>query len=213
MVQQVATVAFEGIEAVARDAGDVDDGLPVDERIHQRILLRKKEGIEALLDEAIGNRRVDSVSQSDAAVGVLNEVLLPAMKDVGDRFGAGELILPFVLQSAEVMKRAVSHLEQYLEKQTGYTKGTIVVATVYGDEPAHRGRAHVLGRRQLTDRAGPAEYEYGQHRQPCRAEATGGVLPAGQSQHVDGGTLDAAPVLQGLLVSLDSVCEEVERTR
>ena len=44
---------------------------------------------------------------------VLNEVLLPAMKDVGDRFGAGELILPFVLQSAEVMKRAVSHLEQY----------------------------------------------------------------------------------------------------
>src|SRR5689334_8473535 len=55
------------------------------------------------------------------------------MKDVGDRFGAGELILPFVLQSAEVMKRAVAHLEQYLEKQAGYTKGTIVVATVFGD--------------------------------------------------------------------------------
>jgi 5-methyltetrahydrofolate--homocysteine methyltransferase len=55
------------------------------------------------------------------------------MKDVGDRFGAGELILPFVLQSAEVMKRAVSHLEQYLEKQAGYSKGSIVVATVYGD--------------------------------------------------------------------------------
>jgi 5-methyltetrahydrofolate--homocysteine methyltransferase len=55
------------------------------------------------------------------------------MKDVGDRFGAGELILPFVLQSAEVMKRSVSHLEQYLEKQAGYSKGSIVVATVYGD--------------------------------------------------------------------------------
>src|SRR5689334_3254890 len=55
------------------------------------------------------------------------------MKDVGDRFGAGELILPFVLQSAEVMKRAVAHLEQYLEKQAGYSKGTIVVATVFGD--------------------------------------------------------------------------------
>ena len=64
---------------------------------------------------------------------VLNEVLLPAMKDVGDRFGAGELILPFVLQSAEVMKRSVSHLEQYLERVEGYSKGTVVVATVFGD--------------------------------------------------------------------------------
>jgi 5-methyltetrahydrofolate--homocysteine methyltransferase len=55
------------------------------------------------------------------------------MKDVGDRFGAGELILPFVLQSAEVMKRAVSHLEQFLERKEGYTKGKVVLATVYGD--------------------------------------------------------------------------------
>src|SRR4051812_30826903 len=55
------------------------------------------------------------------------------MKDVGDKFGAGELILPFVLQSAEVMKRAVSHLEQFLEKREGYTKGKVVLATVYGD--------------------------------------------------------------------------------
>jgi 5-methyltetrahydrofolate--homocysteine methyltransferase len=55
------------------------------------------------------------------------------MKDVGDRFGAGELILPFVLQSAEVMKRAVAHLEGYLEKKEGYTKGKVVLATVFGD--------------------------------------------------------------------------------
>ena len=55
------------------------------------------------------------------------------MKDVGDRFGAGELILPFVLQSAEVMKRAVSQLERYLEHQEGYTKGRVVLATVFGD--------------------------------------------------------------------------------
>ena len=55
------------------------------------------------------------------------------MKDVGDRFGAGELILPFVLQSAEVMKRAVACLERYLEKQDGYTKGKVVLATVFGD--------------------------------------------------------------------------------
>ncbi len=55
------------------------------------------------------------------------------MKDVGDKFGAGELILPFVLQSAEVMKKAVKHLEQFLEKAEGYTKGKVVLATVYGD--------------------------------------------------------------------------------
>ncbi|HEY2160960.1 MAG TPA: vitamin B12 dependent-methionine synthase activation domain-containing protein, partial [Solirubrobacteraceae bacterium] len=67
------------------------------------------------------------------AVPTLNEVLLPAMKEVGDKFGAGELILPFVLQSAEVMKRAVAQLEKYLDKIEGYTKGTVVIATVFGD--------------------------------------------------------------------------------
>ena len=55
------------------------------------------------------------------------------MKEVGDRFGAGELILPFVLQSAEVMKKAVAHLEQFLEKKEGVTKGKVVLATVFGD--------------------------------------------------------------------------------
>jgi 5-methyltetrahydrofolate--homocysteine methyltransferase len=60
-------------------------------------------------------------------------VLLPAMKEVGDRFGAGDLILPFVLQSAEVMKKAVNHLENYLDKQEGLSKGKLVIATVFGD--------------------------------------------------------------------------------
>ena len=55
------------------------------------------------------------------------------MKEVGDKFGAGELILPFVLQSAEVMKKAVAHLEKFLERKEGVTKGTVVLATVYGD--------------------------------------------------------------------------------
>ncbi|MBC8100266.1 MAG: B12-binding domain-containing protein, partial [Armatimonadetes bacterium] len=66
-------------------------------------------------------------------VGVLNNVLLPAMKEVGDKFGAGELILPFVLQSAEVMKKTVAYLEQFMEKAEGATKGVVVLATVYGD--------------------------------------------------------------------------------
>jgi 5-methyltetrahydrofolate--homocysteine methyltransferase len=55
------------------------------------------------------------------------------MKEVGDKFGAGELILPFVLQSAEVMKKTVAHLENYLEKKEGVSKGLLVLATVYGD--------------------------------------------------------------------------------
>ena len=97
----------------------------VRERLHYRIVHRKKEGIEADIDQA--------VAESGDAVDVLNNVLLPAMKEVGDKFGAGELILPFVLQSAEAMKKAVAQLENYLEKQEGSTKGTVVLATVYGD--------------------------------------------------------------------------------
>jgi 5-methyltetrahydrofolate--homocysteine methyltransferase len=103
---------------------DPTAGMTPDERIHWMILHRKKDGIEEALDAA--GVRADPVR-------VLNGVLLPAMKDVGDKFGAGELILPFVLQSAEVMKRAVKHLEQFLEKSEGYTKGRVVLATVYGD--------------------------------------------------------------------------------
>ncbi len=68
-----------------------------------------------------------------AAVETLNEVLLPAMKEVGDKFGAGELILPFVLKSAECMKAAVAELEKYLIEQEGVSKGSLVICTVYGD--------------------------------------------------------------------------------
>jgi 5-methyltetrahydrofolate--homocysteine methyltransferase len=103
---------------------DLLAGKSAEERLHLQILHRRPEGIQALIDEALTRR---------SAVGVLNEVLLPAMKDVGDRFGAGELILPFVLQSAEVMKKAVAYLERFLERKEGASKGTVVVATVYGD--------------------------------------------------------------------------------
>jgi 5-methyltetrahydrofolate--homocysteine methyltransferase len=98
--------------------------MSAEERIHYQIVHRKRDGVEANIDEAL--------TRQDA-VAVLNNVMLPAMKEVGDKFGAGELILPFVLQSAEVMKRAVAHLEQFLEKREGTTKGTVVLATVFGD--------------------------------------------------------------------------------
>lgn len=104
-----------------------------EERVHWRILYRHREDVEKDIDEIIFRDAVDGASRHEVAVKTLNTVLLPAMKEVGDKFGAGELILPFVLQSAEVMKKSVTHLENYLEKKAGVTKGTLVLATVYGD--------------------------------------------------------------------------------
>jgi len=95
-----------------------------EEALHFHILRRKRDGVEDWIDRSV---------EKIGAVPTLNDVLLPAMKEVGDKFGAGELILPFVLQSAEVMKRAVAQLERYLDRIEGYTKGTVVVATVFGD--------------------------------------------------------------------------------
>jgi 5-methyltetrahydrofolate--homocysteine methyltransferase len=105
-------------------AANPTEGMEPEEALHFHILRRKKEGVEDWIDRC--NEKI-------GAVPTLNTVLLPAMKEVGDKFGAGELILPFVLQSAEVMKRAVARLELYLDKLEGYTKGTVVVATVFGD--------------------------------------------------------------------------------
>jgi 5-methyltetrahydrofolate--homocysteine methyltransferase len=136
-------------ESAENAALDPTEGMTPEQRLHWRILHRHKEGVEADIDEII-NRPLtpgpspiaggqgegshgDGKSRHLTAVHILNTVLLPAMKEVGDKFGAGELILPFVLQSAEVMKKAVGHLENYLEKVAGVTKGTIVIATVYGD--------------------------------------------------------------------------------
>ncbi|MBV8725661.1 MAG: methionine synthase [Candidatus Eremiobacteraeota bacterium] len=116
--------ANAGESAADATMAEAIEDLPIEQRIAQAILGRRKDGIEAKIDEALEQR---------TPVQVLNEILLPAMKEVGDRFGRGELILPFVLQSAEVMKKAVAHLEQFLERRAGATKGTVVLATVFGD--------------------------------------------------------------------------------
>jgi 5-methyltetrahydrofolate--homocysteine methyltransferase len=122
-IEYFANVGGTGTAAQV-EKEDPTAGMTPEQKIHWMILHRKKEGIEEQLDAADVRKQ---------PVRVLNEVLLPAMKEVGDKFGAGELILPFVLQSAEVMKKAVKHLEQFLEKAEGYTKGKVVLATVYGD--------------------------------------------------------------------------------
>ncbi|MFL5807708.1 MAG: homocysteine S-methyltransferase family protein, partial [Roseiflexaceae bacterium] len=130
---------------------DPTEGMTVAQRLHWKIVHRKKEGVESDIDSLMtigldprgltladeASRQQNPVTGSsprgEVAVGLLNDVLLPAMKEVGDLFGAGLLILPFVFQSAEVMKKSVAHLELYLDKLDGATKGRVVLATVYGD--------------------------------------------------------------------------------
>ncbi len=144
---------FEGTKATAGGSTkrmEVDQNWPADKRSHFRIVNRLKEGIEddvvqAIADRVKGGGKIakhndrlalkapTKEAAHDAAVETLNEVLLPAMKEVGDKFGAGELILPFVLKSAECMKAAVAELEKYLIKQEGVSKGKLVLCTVYGD--------------------------------------------------------------------------------
>ncbi|MCA1690264.1 MAG: B12-binding domain-containing protein, partial [Actinobacteria bacterium] len=111
-------------ETAAEESADPTAGMEPEQALHFHILRRKKVGVEDWIDRSVAKI---------GAVPTLNDVLLPAMKEVGDKFGAGELILPFVLQSAEVMKKAVAHLENYLDRLEGYTKGTVVIATVFGD--------------------------------------------------------------------------------
>ena len=125
---------FDANPEAAGDEGqkvDPFEGLSASERLRERILRRQKVGVEEDIEAIIAEHPEQPKSQT--AVEILNTILLPAMKEVGDRFGAGELILPFVLQSAEVMKKAVAHLENYLEKKEGASKGKLVLATVYGD--------------------------------------------------------------------------------
>jgi 5-methyltetrahydrofolate--homocysteine methyltransferase len=142
----------ENVAADTADAkADPTEGMTVEERLHWKIVHRKKEGVEQDIDTLMtqgltprgfalgdaGSRAQDPETfaspQGEVAVGILNDVLLPAMKHVGDLFGSGQLILPFVLQSAEVMKKSVAYLETYLDKLEGSTKGKVVLATVYGD--------------------------------------------------------------------------------
>lgn len=117
---------FEGATAKSLKAGKAEElaALPLDERLKRRIIDGEKNGLEADLDEALTTRK---------ALDIVNDTLLDGMKVVGELFGSGQMQLPFVLQSAEVMKTAVAHLEPHMEKTDEAGKGTIVLATVRGD--------------------------------------------------------------------------------
>ncbi|MDX3583603.1 methionine synthase [Streptomyces europaeiscabiei] len=117
---------FEGATAKSLKAGKAEElaALPLEERLKRRIIDGEKNGLEADLDEALRTR---------PALDIVNDTLLDGMKVVGELFGSGQMQLPFVLQSAEVMKSAVAHLEPHMEKSDAEGKGTIVLATVRGD--------------------------------------------------------------------------------
>src|SRR6185436_14489566 len=102
---------FEGVDAASARASRAEElaALPLAERLQRRIIDGERNGLEADLDEALTTR---------PALDIVNDILLEGMKVVGELFGSGQMQLPFVLTSAEVMKSAVAHLEPHIAEQT-----------------------------------------------------------------------------------------------
>ena len=118
---------FSGVDtATAKQSRAAElAALPLKERLERRIIDGEKKGLELDLDEALAT--------GTSALEIINDNLLKGMQEVGELFGRGEMQLPFVLQSAEVMKSAVAHLEPHIEKTDDSGKGRILLATVRGD--------------------------------------------------------------------------------
>lgn len=114
---------FENVRATETKA-DPFEGLGVEDTLKKHIIEGIKKNLEPHLDAAL---------ESYTPLAIINDVLLDGMKTVGELFGAGQMQLPFVLQSAEVMKAAVRYLEPMMEKSEGQEKGSILLATVAGD--------------------------------------------------------------------------------
>ncbi|MBB5917101.1 5-methyltetrahydrofolate--homocysteine methyltransferase [Nocardia transvalensis] len=124
-LQKLMTM-FEGVSTASSKASRAEElaALPLFERLERRIVDGEKAGMAADLDEAM---------TEVPPLKIINETLLAGMKTVGELFGSGQMQLPFVLQSAEVMKSAVAHLEPHMEATDDSGKGRIVLATVKGD--------------------------------------------------------------------------------
>jgi 5-methyltetrahydrofolate--homocysteine methyltransferase len=118
---------FSGIDSTAAKASRAEElaALPIRERLERRIIDGERKGLEPDLDEAM--------TSGISPLQIINDHLLKGMQVVGELFGKGEMQLPFVLQSAEVMKSAVAHLEPHMERSNEQGKGRILLATVRGD--------------------------------------------------------------------------------
>ena len=117
---------FDGVDAAELKASRAAElaGLPLWERLKRRVIDGERAGLEADLDSALAQR---------PALEIVNDVLLDGMKTVGELFGSGQMQLPFVLTSAEIMKASVAYLEPHMERSGEQGKGKIVLATVKGD--------------------------------------------------------------------------------
>ncbi|MCL1923848.1 MAG: methionine synthase [Propionibacteriaceae bacterium] len=111
-------------QATATVTTTVGEDLPVSDRLRHHIIAGVSTDLEANLHLALDTK---------SAVDIINDDLLDAMKEVGENFGAGRMQLPFVLKSAEIMKKAVSFLEPHMDRTHDHHKGTLVLATVRGD--------------------------------------------------------------------------------
>jgi 5-methyltetrahydrofolate--homocysteine methyltransferase len=117
--------AFEELAPTSETKPVINETLQsLPERVQSHILGRRREGLIPLLE---------TLKESMLPAEIINAVLLPAMKEVGNQMERGDLILPFVLESAEVMKTAIRYLEGFMDKTQSHTKGTVVLATVFGD--------------------------------------------------------------------------------
>lgn len=114
---------FENVKAT-NTSSDPFEGLGPEDRLKKHIIDGIKKNLERDLDETL---------QDYEPLAIINDILLDGMKTVGELFGAGKMQLPFVLQSAEVMKASVRYLEPLMEKEEGSEKGSILLATVAGD--------------------------------------------------------------------------------
>jgi 5-methyltetrahydrofolate--homocysteine methyltransferase len=117
---------FEGVDTAGLKASRAAElaALPLWDRLKRRIIDGERVGLEADLDAALAQR---------PALEIVNDVLLDGMKTVGELFGSGQMQLPFVLTSAEVMKASVAYLEPHMARTDEAGKGKIVLATVKGD--------------------------------------------------------------------------------
>ncbi|NLD99606.1 MAG: dihydropteroate synthase [Fibrobacter sp.] len=115
---------FESAELESTVKQKSSEELPVEKRLYNAIIKRDRRNLAGM---------IETVMQHESATDILNKILLPAMGEVGNMMSRGDIILPFVLQAAEVMKEAVSILEPHLKTENSTTKGKFVLATVYGD--------------------------------------------------------------------------------
>jgi 5-methyltetrahydrofolate--homocysteine methyltransferase len=172
----------EGTETTTAKVSE-DVNLPIEEKLKKHIIDGEKRNLIEHLEEA---------RTQYTPLEIINNILLEGMKVVGELFGSGQMQLPFVLQSAETMKASVAHLEQYMEKVEGQSKGRIVLATVKGD-------VHDIGK-NLVDiiltNNGYTVYNLG-IKQPVHD-----ILKAAKEKHAD------AVGMSGLLVKSVAVMRE-----